>query len=199
MIYAEFIERDRSMPIEIFHFLGDQASWKDPEDRLFASLARTMRLGPQPDNLAFWQCKGIARLEEWEAYFRSEEGLRNMHEMATLRALNLKEAGCYDEIVQGPEPREGLQFVEFFDFGAETGQDNVAEHFNRRAEKYEHATLNIVMRRIGLLGPARFGDMAVWTFPGYAALEEIAREQHAEGPLRPHMVGVYRHFGSEIL
>ena len=63
MIYAEFIERDRSMPIEIFHFLGDQASWKDPEDRLFASLARTMRLGPQPDNMAFWQCRGMARLE----------------------------------------------------------------------------------------------------------------------------------------
>ena len=34
MIYIEFIERDRFMPIEIFRALGDQSAWTDPDDAL---------------------------------------------------------------------------------------------------------------------------------------------------------------------
>ena len=50
MIYLEFIERDRSIPIEIFRQLGNRASaWAEgTEDRMILQLRRTLRLGPAP-------------------------------------------------------------------------------------------------------------------------------------------------------
>jgi hypothetical protein len=44
-IYAEFIDRDRSMPIKIFRRLGDQGSdWTEgAEDRVVLQLGRTLR------------------------------------------------------------------------------------------------------------------------------------------------------------
>ncbi len=199
MIYVEVFERDRFIPLEIFRFMGDHAGWSDPDDNLFANLARTMRIGPLPPNMAFWQCKGLERLDEWEAFFRSDEGMRDVHEQASLKTLHLKHAGCYDVIVEGPKPGGGLHYVEFLDPGPELADEAMAEHFTRRAEAHAHGVLNIVVRRIGLLGPRHIGDMAVWTFASYAAAEPIFRERHAEGPLRPVQAGVYRRFGEEIL
>ena len=50
MIYLEFVERDRSIPIEIFRQLGNQASaWAEgARDRMILQLGRTLRLGPAP-------------------------------------------------------------------------------------------------------------------------------------------------------
>ena len=203
MIYIEFFERDRFMPLEIFRAMGDHAAWTDPTDSMFANLARTMRIGPHPANLAFWKCQGLERLDQWEAYFRSDEGMRDVHEQASLRTLHLKNAGCYDEVVEGPSPSDGLQYVEFFDFTPEVSSERIAEHFNARARSHSQsdipATLNIVLRRIGLLGPDHIGDLAVWTVPSYAAGESLFRERHGDGPLRPTQAGVYRAFGQEIL
>jgi hypothetical protein len=53
VIYVEFIQRDRHMPIEIFRALGDQASWTDPIDALVLNVGRTLRLGPHPAYMAF--------------------------------------------------------------------------------------------------------------------------------------------------
>ena len=65
MIYVEYIERDRFLPLEIFRQLGDQSAWVDPDDTLVGSFGRTMRLGPMPSYLAFWKCKGMKRMDEW--------------------------------------------------------------------------------------------------------------------------------------
>ncbi len=199
MIYVEFFQREPHMPLEIFRHMGDHGAWSDPDDTLFANLARTMRIGPHPTNMAFWQCKGLARMDEWEAFFRSEEGLRDVHERASLRALNLMNGGCYDEVVEGPPPDDGLQYVEFFDFPPEVAGAEVAEAFAARAQAHAEGTLNLVVRRLGLLGPPHIGDMAVWTFPSYAEAEGIFRERHPAGPLRPTQAGVYRRFGQEVL
>ena len=199
MIYIEFFERDRFMPLEIFRFMGDHAGWSDPEDALFANLGRTMRIGPLPPNMAFWQCSGLERMDEWEAFFRSDEGIRDVHEQASLRTLHLKHGGCYDMLVEGPKPDAGLQYVEFFDPGPDIADDQIVAHFTARAAAHGGGTLSTVVRRIGLLGPPHMGDIAVWTFPSYAAAEPIFRERHAGGPLRPFQAGVYRPFGKEIL
>ena len=141
MIYIEFFERDRFMPLEIFRFMGDHAGWSDPEDALFANLGRTMRIGPLPPNMAFWQCSGLERMDEWEAFFRSDEGIRDVHEQASLRTLHLKHGGCYDMLVEGPKPDAGLQYVEFFDPGPDIADDQIvaALHGARRGARRRHA------------------------------------------------------------
>ena len=199
MIYIEYFQREPDMPLEVFRHFGDHGAWGDPDDTLYANLSRTMRIGPHPSNMALWQCKGLNRMDDWESYFRSEEGRRDLHEQASLRALNLMDGGCYDEVVEGPRPNGGLQYVEFFDFPAELDTARIAEAFAARAESHDAGTLNLVLRRIGLLGPPHIGDPAVWTFPSYAAAEAIFRERHPEGPLRPIQAGVYRRFGQEAM
>ena len=198
MIYVEFIRRDRHVPIEIFRALGDQASWTDPDDALVLNVGRTLRLGPHPAYMAFWKCKGMARLDEWEAHFQSDAGHSDVHEQATHRAIHLIDAGCFDEIVEGPRADGGLQYVEFLDAPPGASNQAMAEHFTGRAQRHVPAVLNHVIRRVGLLGGPR-GDMAVWTVADYRALESLAREAHPDGPYKPRRAGVYRAFGKEIL
>ncbi len=198
MIYVEFIQRDRFVPVELFRALGDQASWTDPDDELVLNVGRTLRLGPHPAYMAFWRCKGMARLDEWEAHFQSAAGLADSYEQATHKAIHLSDAGCFDEIAAGPRADGGLQYIEFLDVPGDTADTAMAEHFARRAERHVPADLNHVVRRIGLMG-GPLGDMAVWTTPDYAGLEPLAREAHPEGPFRPRRAGVYRRFGQEIL
>lgn len=199
MIYAEYIERDRYMPFEIFRHLGDQSSWVDPHDKLVGSFGRTMRLGRMPGYVAFWQCKGMARLDEWEAHFNSDAGMRDHHERATHKAIHLQYAGCYDEVVQGPAAnRDGLHCIEYFAAAAKLADRVIADHFKARAARQPQATLNFVLRRIGMLGPEP-GNLAVWTFNDYVALEPFARAISDDDPFRPTDVGVYRWFGKEIL
>ncbi|MBM3583847.1 MAG: hypothetical protein FJX36_05275 [Alphaproteobacteria bacterium] len=198
MIYVEFIERDRPMPIEIFRALGDQASWVDPEDELVLNVGRTLRLGPHPAYLAYWRCRGMARLDEWEAHFRSDAGMADAYEMATHRAIHLIHAGCFDEVVVGPRAEGGLQYIEYLDVPRAVPDTALADHFAARAARHGHARLNHVIRRVGLIG-GPLGDMAVWTVADYVALEPLAREAHDDRPFRPRQAGVYRRFGQEIL
>jgi hypothetical protein len=148
--------------------------------------------------MAFWKCKGMARLDEWEAHFRSDAGMNDAYEMATHRAINLSDAGCLDEVIEGPRAEGGLQYIEFFDAPRAASSAAMADHFAARAARHGHATLNHVVRRIGLLG-GPLGDMAVWTVADYVALEPLARAAHADGPFKPRQAGVYRRFGREIL
>jgi hypothetical protein len=199
MIYAEYIERDRFMPLEIFRHLGDQSAWTDPEDSLVGSFGRTMRLGRMPSYIAFWKCKGLSRLDEWEAHFNSPAAAHDHAERATHRAIHLQYAGCYDEVVDGPPvDRDALHYIEYFAAPAKTGDAAIAAHFRKRAAGHPAATLNFVLRRIGQLGPDP-GNLSVWSFADYAALEPFARAPLEDDPFRPTDVGVYRWFGKEIL
>ena len=198
MIYIEYVERDRFMPIEIFRYLGNQSAWTDPDDSLVGSFGRTMRIGPMPSYLAFWKCSGMERMDEWEAYFRSEKGKNDAHELATHRAIHLQKAGCYDEIFEGKKvDRSGLHLIEYFAAGA-AEPAALTKHFKDREKKASGATLSFVLRRIGLLGPAP-GALAVWTFRDYVALEPFVRATAQDGAYAPTEVGVYRWFGDEIL
>ena len=174
-IYAEYIERDRFMPLEIFRHLGDQLAWTDPENSLVGSFGRTMRLGRLPAYMAFWKCKGMKRLDEWEAHFNSPAAAHDHAEHATHRAIHLQYAGCYDEVIEGPAvDRNGLHCIEYFGAAAKIADAALAAHFQARAARHPAATLNFVLRRIGQLGPDP-GHLSVWSFASYEALEPFAR------------------------
>jgi hypothetical protein len=199
VIYIEYVERDRFMPLEIFRYLGNQAAWTAPEDQLVGSFGRTMRIGPMPSYLAFWKCDGMKRMDEWETHFHSDAGIRDTHELATHRAIHLQKAGCYDEVLTGPAAKQdALFYIEYFAAKSAVSNDQIAAHFQKRAKKQSAAALNFVLRRIGRLGPDP-GAMAVWSLADYVALEPFTRADLDEDPFRPADIGVYRWFGKEIL
>jgi hypothetical protein len=199
MIYAEYIERDRFLPIEIFRRFADQASWTAADDGLVGNFCRTMRMGPVPAYVCFWQCKGLERMDEWEAHFRSPEAALDGAEQATLRAIHLARGGCYDEVVEGPAVnREGLICIEYFATPDLVSDDELGSHFTVRATRHREADLNFVLRRIGRLGPNP-GCLAVWTFESYAAMEPFQRVGLDDDPFRPEETCLYRWIGRDIL
>jgi len=199
MIYVEYIERDRFLPFEIFRQLGNQSSWTAANDTLVGSFGRTMRLGPMPSYLAFWQCKGMARMDEWETHFNSPESQFDVAEKATHRAIHLQHGGCYDELAIDPSvDRAALFCIEFFPTHSRISNDEILLRYKTRAAAHSKATLCFVLRRIGRLGPGP-GGLAVWHFADYVALESFERARDDDDPLRPTDVGVYRWFGREIL
>ena len=198
MIYIEFVDRDRHIPMDIFRVYADQASWTDPEDGLVGLFGRTMRIGPYPAYLAFWKCKGMARMDEWEAYFRSDAFLDHEHEHATFQAIHLARGGCYDVLVEGPSPGKDTLFcVEYFGAPSGIGDGTVVDRFRER-EAHTGATLHFLLRRIGRLGPDP-GCLAVWGFADYVAMEPFQRAVDDNDPFRPTETGVYRWFGRDIL
>lgn len=199
MIYVEYIERDRFLPFDIFRHLGDQSAWTDPQDRLVGSFGRTMRLGPMPSYLAFWECSGMRRMDEWEAHFNSPAAAKDRAERATHAAIHLQRGGCYDVVARGPAvKREGRYLIEYFAAGPAVADADLARHFKARGKGRKGATLNFVLRRIGLLGPPP-GCLAVWSFADYAALEPFERARAADDAFAPSEAGVYRWFGREVL
>jgi hypothetical protein len=197
MMYVEFIERDRFMPIEIFRHLGDQKTSWAGADRMVLQLGRTLRLGPVPSYLAFWRIDGIARLDAWEDYFRSDAWPHNARSQALHRAVHIQRGGLYDDLVLETDMAENrLYYVEYFEAPGDTPADGLVAAFVSRGR--ENARLHFLLRRIGLLGPDP-AHLAVWTLPDYLALEAFARAPAQPGPARILTVGVYRDFGREVL
>jgi hypothetical protein len=198
LLYVEFIERDRTTPVEVFRALGGQSAWKDPSDDLLGQIGRTMRLGPHPAYMSFCRFNDFRRLDEWEAHFRSEKhvGDRQMH--AKHLAIHHFRAGCYEEIIPARRLIRGLYYVEFFATGPDRHQADSAAYFAARQRQHPDARLAMVMERIGLLAPEP-GGMAVWEVDSYTALETLAREVDATVEIRLATAGVYRDFAEEIL
>ena len=137
MIYLEYIERDRHVPIEVFRYMGDQtSSWVDANaDRMILQLGRTLRLGPQPSYLAFWKIAGLHRLDDWEHYFGGKEWYDNSRSQAMHRSIHIQRAGLYREVREAAQATHGLHIVEFFD--AESRHDEaIAKSFDQRAAPF---------------------------------------------------------------
>ena len=195
MLYVEFIERDRTTPVEVFRALGGQSAWKDPNDDLLGQIGRTMRLGPHPAYMAFCRFNDFQRLDEWEAHFRSEKHAADRRMHAKHLAIHHFRAGCYDELVPARRLTAGLYYVEFFSAGA--GQKAVS-HFAARQKQFPESRLAMLMERIGHLAPDP-GGMAIWEVASYKALEPLARQFASNGAIRTMTAGVYRDFADEIL
>ena len=137
MIYVEFISREPGIPREIFRYIGDQsASWvQGDRDQFLGQLGRTMRIGPHPAYLTIFRVSGLARLQEWEDYFHSNEYHSNLRSFAMQRSLQMVRDGCYDEIIPTRQIGEGLYVLEFF------GSDDAVA--NGDIEERVHATPEI--------------------------------------------------------
>jgi hypothetical protein len=197
MIYLELIDRDRSMPVEIFRQLGNQASdWAEgAEDRMILQLARSLGLGPAPTHLCFWEIPSLARLDDWEAYFRSPAAQRNPRSLAMHRAIHIRRAGLYDVLARAPSLQAPRYLVESLD-PQDAGGDAIAAAMAERAARHPAISPLLLLQRVGRTGPDP-ALLAVWGAPGLAALEPILRDL-AAGPLSLLGAGLYRPFGTVV-
>lgn len=198
MIYAEFIDWDRRMPRALFRHLSAQVNWNQGEDVKTINIGRHKGIGPRPAYLCCWRIDGLARLDAWEALFKSPQGLADISEHATADALEFDRCGLYDELVTGTLPDGNLHYMERFDAGPQAGDEEVAEHFRARAAGNGEADLAFVLRRVGLLGPQGC-DLAIWTCANFAASEALVRERHGAGRFQPLAAGFYRNVGHELM
>jgi len=198
MIYLEFIERDRWVPIEVFRHMGNQQSaWSEGSvDRMILQLGRTMRLGPRPSYLCFWDIPDIGRLDAWEDYFHSPAATRNPRSLAMHRSINIDRAGLYDVLVHKDPIDAPLYVVEYCE-PAGKGDDALRAGFVERARQHSLATGLRLLRRLGGLGPDP-AVVAVWGVPSYVAAEPLLRRPWPAAA-RLVDVGVYRPFAEEIL
>jgi hypothetical protein len=75
----------------------------------------------------------------------------------------------------------------------------IRRFYQQRTERLHHFILNLLVNRIGWLGPDPSG-LAVWTVPGYAALGDIVTElEVVPETLELVGAGLYADIGAEIL
>lgn len=198
MIYAEFIDWDRKVPLALFRHLSRQDNWTQGEDVRTVNIGRHKGIGPRPAYLCCWRISGFERLDAWERHFKSPEGRRDISEYATFLALDFRCCGLYEELIAGDLPDGNLHYMEQFDAGQEATDEDVADHFRDRARRTRGATLAILMRRIGLLGPEG-SDLAIWTTADFASSAALVRGRQPAGPFRPLTAGLYRNVGHELM
>lgn len=198
MIYAEFIDWDRKVPRALFRHLARQVNWHEGEDVKTINIGRHKGIGPRPAYLCCWRIADLARMDAWEALFKSPEGLADIAEHATADALDFDRCGLYDELVAGTLPDANLHYMERFDAGEDAHDDEIVAHFRERERGNDGATLAFLLRRVGLLGPDAC-DLAIWTCAGFAASEALVRQRHGGAPFRPVAAGYYRNVGHELM
>jgi hypothetical protein len=200
MLYVEFIDRDRFVPVEVFRYLADQgASWAEGQaDQMILQLGRTLRLGPTPGYLAFWRIPAITRADAWEAYFSSDAAFRNRRGNAMHRAIHIQRAGLYDELVAEPLSGDGYWYVEYFDVAPDLDDSAVVSPFATRRKAHPEARLCMVLRRLGFLGPDP-AHLAVWALSSYEAMEPMVRAAPLTRAIQIKTAGVYRRLGEETI
>lgn len=203
LVYVEYISRRPGVSIEAFHFAAGrgQGGWADEyaDDLLLLNLGRTFRLGPEPEYVAVWYVAGagLERVGEWERIFATGEA---DHFEETFRlAARIDTAGCYEPLLEPVRGRDGLYYGEYLEFAAGMSREDVAAFFTERRDRHDGLTLNLLCDRIGALGPDP-RCLAVWTVPGWDALDEVVRElDGVDGPVRLVHGALYRDLGAETL
>jgi hypothetical protein len=194
MIFVEYISRDRSVPIELFHKHAKQ-DWVAGEDQVVASLARMNKLAPEPHYMCWWKIDQLRRVDQWHSFYTSDAGRLHLARSADAKVLTFQQHGLYDAIVGGEVVAPGLHIVEYFEADAVSSED-VRQCFEARAEAARPGRLDTVLKRLGLLAPDP-GGIALWTFGSLAEAEPFLRAPRPAAPLRIAAQGVYRPMGEE--
>jgi hypothetical protein len=195
MIFGEYIAHDPSVPPQLFRHHGRQ-DWAGEGDVMVANLARTMRLSGEPTHFVWWRIPGIARIDEWEAFFRTKEGRLYTAETPVTHAVRFLRNGIYDEVIAADVLPSGLHLVELLD-GDGASADDLKRIFDERARAAPSGRLLFLLKRLGQMAPDP-GSVALWTFESYAAAEPFLRSPPAAGGLRIVSSGFYRRFGEDI-
>ena len=203
LIYIEFISRRPGVALEAFHSVagGGQEGWAGDYDADVAvlNLGRTWRMGPEPEYLTAWYSPhaGLERLDEWERIFKAGDAAR--FEEPFRLAARIDRAGIYEPLIEPVVGTRPVYYAEFFDLAAGATREDVRAAFEARVEAHPELQLNLLIDRVGALGPDPRG-LAFWGSPSYAALEAIARElDGAVWPIRLVTAGLYNDFGAETL
>jgi len=203
LVYIEYISRRPGVSLEVFHEVAGrgQLQWESEydDDQLLLTLGRTWRLGPEPEYLHIWYNKqaGLERIDEWECIFTS--GIVARFEEPFRLAARIDSAGCYEPLLEPQPGKGGPYYAEYFEITPGATPDEVRTYFEERRTLHPSLILNLLIDRIGLLGPAPRG-LAIWSVPTYGALSEIARDlDGVTHPIQPSHSGVYADFGREIL
>jgi hypothetical protein len=203
LVYIEYISRRPGVSLEAFHEVAGrgQSGWAGEyaNDRLVLNLARTWRMGPEPEYVAVWYSPGagLERIGEWERIFTSGEA--SHFEEPFKLAARIDSAGCYEPLTEPVPGRGGPYYAEFFEPARTAARERVRSFFEERRERHDGLELHLVALRIGKLGPDPPG-LAVWSLPSYGALDGIARElDGAAEPVRLVSAALYADLGNEIL
>ena len=201
LVYIEYFSRRPGVDLETFRKQAAQGQegWDSGfgEDRLVLGLARTWRLGPEPEYMAVWHspAAGFDRLDSWDKIFRRGEA--DHLEQPFFQVARIDVAGCYAPLLQPVPGRNAVYYAEFFRAGPDL--DAVGAFYRERSEAHSGLTLNLLVHRIGKLGPDP-GGIAVWTLPDFASLGAIAAAlDGVREPLELVRAGTYADFGNKIL
>lgn len=204
LVYIEFLSRLPGVSLQHFHFgagRGSQEAWSSEyaEDQLLLNLGRTFRMGPEPPYVCVWYNAraGLDRIGDWDRIFKSHVA-DHLEETFHLVA-SIDVAGCYEPLLEPVAGSKGPYYGEFFDFSDGATREDVRAFFEERRARHAELELNLVVDRIGKLGPDPRG-LAVWRAPGFGALEEIARElDGVERPILLVRAAFYENLGEEIV
>lgn len=169
------------------------------DDRLILNLGRTWRTGPEPEYLAVWHTPehGLERVAEWERIFSSGEA--DSIEKPFELAARIDRAGFYEALLEPVAGGGGPYYAEYFDHAPGVTRDDVRGLFADRQSRHGDLVLNLLIDRIGQLGPEPRG-LAFWTLPSYGALDGVARDLDGmQAPIRLVTAGLYHDLGREIL
>lgn len=202
IVYIEYINRLPGVSVEAFHFATGrgQSGWSDDyaEDQLVLNIARTMRVGPQPEYMAVWYNRdaGLERLGDWIDIFHS--GTADHVEEPFKLVAKIERAGCYEALLEPVHGGGGPYYVEYLDFASGTSREAVRDFFVERRERGGRE-LHVLLDRIGTLGPDPRG-LAVWSLPSFGELDGIVRElDGVDDPIRLVTSALYVDLGKEIL
>jgi hypothetical protein len=201
MIYIEYMSRRPGVDRSDFHeFMSKGLEGWDAgyqEDRLILGMSRTWRLGPEPEHIGVWDSPqaGFERIDEWDRIFRS--GAADHLEEPLQKVARIDAAGCYEALLDPVRGRGGTYYVEFF--RAEGELSAIQAFYVARERRHQRLDLNLLVHRIGCLGPDP-GGLAVWTLPNFASLSEIANElDGVREPIQLKAAGTYTDVGKEII
>lgn len=203
LIYVEFMSRRPGASLETFHKMSrrGQTGWatENQADRVIAMVGRTWRTGPEPEYLCIWWTPeyGLARLDEWEATFRS--GAADAYEEPFALVARIDRAGSYDPLLEPEVGSTERYYLEYFDFAPRATRADVTRVFEERRTLHGDLRLNLVCDRISRLAPDPRG-LALWGLPAWCHLESIAREiDNEHSPVQLVTSGLYSTLGHETL
>jgi hypothetical protein len=201
-VYVEYMSRNPGVSLQAFRqqVKALQEGWAGAHDgdTLLLNVARTWRVGPQPEYLTVWgrDSDGLARIDEWESlYSQGEEAPWN--EPFRL-AGSMDFAGCYETLLPPVLGEDGRYYAEYFDFADGASRADVAEDFASRQVRHGEVSLKLLVDRIGGLGPGPRG-LAFWSVPSFdSAYELIGEAMASDRPVRDVVGALYADLGREI-
>lgn len=203
LVYIEFISRRPGVGLHEFHAVvgGGQTGWSGDyaDDVAVLNLGRSWRMGPEPEYLCAWYSRdaGMERIDEWERVFRS--GVADHYEEPFRLAGRIDRSGCYDPLLDPVVGTAGRYYAEWFDVAGAAPREAVVDLFEARRKQHPDFELNLLVDRIGKLGPDPRG-LAVWGVPSWAVVAEIARDlDEIAEPIRLETASFYADFGQEQL